>query len=374
MLHPRKIILAAASFALLATSALAFDVQGTAGSQLKAQEITDFNSPWAMDFLPSGAVLVSTKPGRLYIVQPNGQRNEISGVPDVANAGQGGLGDIVVHPDFAANNWIYISYAEEGPGGAGAAVDRAELDLNNLRLINRERIWTQSEKTSGRGHYSHRIAFGPKDGPHAGKIFITSGDRQKLDPAQDINSDLGKIIRLNEDGSTPNDNPFTQNARAQTFWSVGHRNMLGIDFDGNGNLWAHEMGPRNGDELNLIERGQNYGWPIVSEGNHYNGANIPNHDTDTRFKAPKAFWVPSIAPSGFVIYQGASFPAWQGHGFIGGLVGQALVRVEMTANGAREAERFEWGERIRDVEQGPDGAIWVLEDRRGGRLLRLLPG
>lgn len=373
MFHSGKIIAATISAALYTAPTLAFDVQGTAGSRLNAQEITEFNSPWAMDFLPSGDLLVSTKPGRLFLVQQNGQKSEISGVPKVADKGQGGLGDIVVHPDFSANNWVYISYAEEARGVAGAAVDRAKLDLTTLALTNRERIWTQSEKTSGRGHYSHRIIFGPKDGAHAGKIFITSGDRQKMSPAQDINSDLGKIIRLNEDGSTPNDNPFTQNTRAQTFWSVGHRNMLGIDFDQNGNLWAHEMGPRHGDELNLIERGQNYGWPIVSEGNHYNGTNIPNHDTDARFMAPKAAWVPSIAPSGFVIYQGASFPDWQGHGFIGGLVSQALIRVDMTANTASEAERFEWGSRIRDVEEGPDGALWVLEDRRGGRLLRLMP-
>jgi glucose/arabinose dehydrogenase len=292
---------------------------------------------------------------------------------DVAYGGQGGLGDVVLHPDFANNGYVYISNAETVDGGMtfGAVVTRAKLDLsgNTPQLTDITKIWTQEPKVSGNGHYSHRIAFGPD-----GKLFITSGDRQKLTPAQDFDKALGKVIRLNEDGSVPDDNPWQdQGELARTFWSTGHRNLLGITFDNEGRLWTHEMGPRHGDEMNLIVKGDNYGWPVVSWGNHYSGDPIPDHDTRPEFNAPEAYWVPSIAPAGLVIYDGELFPDWQGDALIGGLVGQTLVRVDIEGESAKEAERFEWGARIREVEQGPDGALWVLEDGGGGRLLKLTP-
>jgi glucose/arabinose dehydrogenase len=203
-------------------------------------------------------------------------------------------------------------------------------------------------------------------------LWITSGDRQAMTPAQDLQSNLGKLIRLNEDGSVPTDNPFAaQGGRAAQVWSYGHRNLLGIAFDAQGRLWTHEMGPAGGDELNLIVRGDNYGWPLVSEGNHYDGTTIPRHATRPSFNAPEAWWTPVIAPSGFVIYSGEMFRFFQGDGFIGGLASQALIRVRFEGNGAREVKRYPMGRRIREVEQGPDGALWLLEDGSNARLLKL---
>jgi glucose/arabinose dehydrogenase len=279
---------------------------------------------------------------------------------------------VVLHPNFSANRRIYLSYAEPGPQGRrGAAVAHAQLHWQGDRteLKDFTVIWRQAPTTRGSGHYSHRLVFAPD-----GMLFITSGDRQLLEPAQDWDQNLGKIIRLNPDGTVPGDNPFQDKGElARTFWTLGHRNLLGIAFDQQRRLWAHEMGPRHGDELNLIVRGGNYGWPLVSEGNHYSGFRIPDHHTRPEFKAPRVSWVPTIAPSGLVIYSGALFPQWQGNALIGGLASESLIRVEITATGAREAERFSLGKRIREVEQGPDGAIYLLEDRKGGRLLRITP-
>ena len=359
--------------ALTSANAADFELTSNSGSIILASEITSFNEPWAMTFLPDGTMLVTTKPGKLYHVTQNGEKTEVEGMWEVSYGGQGGLGDVVLHPDFARNGYVYISNVDTLDGGwtSGAIVTRVKLDLSGSapKLTEKTKIWTQKPKVPGKGHFSHRIAFGPD-----GKLFITSGERQKQTPAQNFNMALGKIIRLNDDGSVPDDNPWQDKGRlAGTFWTMGHRNMLGIAFDEEGRLWAHEMGPRHGDELNLIVKGSNYGWPIVSNGDHYSGIPIPDHDTRPEFNAPKAYWVPSIAPSGLVIYDGALFPNWKGDAFIGGLVSKALIHVDLEGETAKEAERFEWGKRIREVEQGPDGALWVLEDRRGGRLLKLVP-
>ncbi len=356
-----------------AMPATAADISGSTGSVLEATPLARFDEPWAMTFLPDGAALVTEKPGTLQLLNAQGSAiTAVSGVPEVAYGGQGGLGDVVLHPDFAANNFVYLSYAERGSGAArGAAVARAVLvrDGGSARLENLEVIWRQQPKVTGSGHYSHRIAFGPD-----GMLYITSGERQKQTPAQDFSAALGKIVRLNADGSVPDDNPWQDKGEmARQFWSTGHRNMLGIAFDGEGRLWAHEMGPRHGDELNLVEKGANYGWPEVSEGNHYSGVPIPAHETRPEFNAPKAFWVPTIAPAGLVIYDGTMFTGWRGDALIGGLRSQALIRVDLDGETAQEAERFDFGARIREVEQGPDGALYVLEDGEGGRLLRLTP-
>jgi glucose/arabinose dehydrogenase len=227
-------------------------------------------------------------------------------------------------------------------------------------------IWRQQPKVDGRGHYGHRIAFGPD-----GFLYISSGERQKFAPAQDMQQNLGKIVRLNDDGSVPADNPFANRSGVTAeIWSLGHRNPLGLAFDAQGQLWNVEMGPAGGDELNLVRRGADYGYPTVSNGNHYGGGNIPDHHTRPEFAAPAVSWNPVISPSSLLFYSGDEFPQWRGNAFIGGLSSESLVRIEFNANGsAREAERFEMGERIRAVEQGPDGALWLLED--GGRLLRL---
>ena len=368
----RTFLAALAISSALAIPAHAFSVTGTDGTVIEATPVATFDEPWAMTFLPDGTMLVTEKAGRLLHVTPDGSSRAVSGVPDVAYGGQGGFGDVVLHPGFASNNLVYLSYAEAGRGGNGAVVVRARLDTSGATpaLRDMQRIWEQMPKVSGRGHYSHRIAFAPD-----GKLFITSGDRQKLDPAQDMGSALGKVIRLNDDGSVPADNPFQdQGELAKTFWSTGHRNMLGIAFDATGRLWTHEMGPRHGDELNLTLPGSNQGWPVVSYGDHYSGARIPDHDTRPDFNAPEAFWVPSIAPAGLVIYSADLFSGWKGDALIGGLAGQALVHVSIEGETAREAERFEWGARVREVEQAPDGALMVLEDGPGGRMLRITPG
>lgn len=335
-------------------------------------EVARFDEPWAMTFLPDGRLLVSEKRGKLQLLNiANGQKGEITGVPAVAYGGQGGFGDVVLHPQYASNGWVYLSYAEAGSGSTrGAAVARAKIAFsgNGGRLTDLQVIWRQTPKVTGEGHYGHRIAFGD------GKLWITSSDRQKLDPAQDMQSALGKLIRLNDDGSVPGDNPFAaQGGVAAQFWTLGHRNLLGIAFDPQGKLWTHEMGPAGGDEFNLIERGTNYGWPLVSEGRHYDGTAIPGHATRPQFNAPEAFWNPVISPAGLVIYSGQMFPYFQGNAFIGGLSSQALIRVEIAGNTAREAARYPMGRRIREVEQGPDGALWLLEDGSDARLWKLTP-
>ncbi|TWI01879.1 glucose/arabinose dehydrogenase [Luteimonas cucumeris] len=337
-------------------------------------EVADFDEPWAMTFLPDGRLLVTEKEGKLKLLDiASKQVGEISGVPEVDYGGQGGFGDVLLHPKFAGNGIVYLSYAEKGSGDTrGGAVARAKLTLDNDgggSLSDLKVIWRQVPKVSGRGHYGHRLAF-DKDG----KLWISSSERQKFDPAQDMKSNLGKMVRLNDDGSVPADNPFAeQGGVSAQVWSLGHRNILGLAFDAQGRLWAHEMGPKGGDELNLIERGANYGYPIVSNGDHYDGREIPDHDTRPEFNAPEVSWNPVISPAGFIIYSGRQFPDWQGDGFIGGLSSQSLVRIEFDGDKAREAQRFDMGERIREVEQGPDGAIWLLQDGGDAKLLKLTP-
>lgn len=366
-------------FVTTACSAAAPDAPAPAATPktqaaFKSTEFARFDEPWAMAFLPDGSLLVTEKGGRLqHFDIGTKQKHEISGGPKVAYGGQGGFGDVVLHPAFASNQLVYLSYAEQGSNDTrGAAVARAKLVLDGKgggTLQDLSVIWRQDAKVSGNGHYGHRIAFGPD-----GKLWITSSERQKFDPAQDMKSNLGKLIRLNDDGSVPADNPFvSQGGVAAQVWSLGHRNMLGIAFDGSGKLWVHEMGPAGGDELNLITRGENYGYPIVSNGDHYDGRPIPDHSTRPEFAAPKITWNPVISPAGFMIYSGDLFPQWKGSGFIGGLSSQALVRVTFDGENAREAERFDMGARIREVEQGPDGAVWILEDGKDGKLLKLTP-
>ncbi|UKE69893.1 PQQ-dependent sugar dehydrogenase [Xanthomonas cerealis pv. cerealis] len=339
-----------------------------------ATPFATFNEPWAMSFLPDGSALISERGGTLKRFDPaSGRTGTVSGVPAVDYGGQGGFGDVLPHPGFAQNGWVYLSYAEAGSGDTrGAVVARAKLTLDGNgggALSQLQVIWRQQPKVSGDGHYGHRLAFGPD-----GKLWISSSERQKFDPAQDMNSNLGKIVRLNDDGSVPADNPFARRGGvAAQVWSLGHRNVLGLAFDANGQLWEHEMGPAGGDELNLIQRGANYGYPIVSNGDHYDGRPIPDHSTRPQFAAPKLSWTPVISPAGFVIYSGSAFPQWRGNGFIGGMSSQSLVRIEFNGETAREAARYDMGKRIREVEQGPDGALWLLEDGSRGRLLKLQP-
>lgn len=355
--------------------------QGEAGSidsgmPFSLTEVTTFDAPWAMTFLPDGRLLVTEMAGNLRLHDLEaGETGSIEGVPEVVHAGQGGLGDVLLHPQFDDNQQIYLSYVEAGDGGSGAAVAKARLVLDDEgggELEDLEVIWRQTPKMSGNGHFGQRLAFDDD-----GMLWISSSARQEFDPAQDMTGNLGKIVRLNDDGSAPEDNPFTdQGEVAAQVWSLGHRNILGMAFDADGRLWAHEMGPKNGDELNLIEKGANYGYPLVSNGEHYDGRPIPDHDTRPEFNAPVITWTPVISPAGFIIYDGELFPDWKGSGFIGGLSSQSLVRVQFDGESAQEAERFDLQRRVREVEQGPDGAIWLLEDgmREGnGTLLKLTP-
>lgn len=337
------------------------------------QPIAEFDRPWAMAFLPDGRLLVTEKRGRLLVVTQDGDTSApIEGIPDVDYGGQGGFGDVALHPEYADNGIIYLSYAEAGDGNTrGAAVARGRLTLaeDGGSLTGVEVIWRQVPKVTGKGHYGHRLLFSAD-----GYLYVSSGERQKFDPSQDMQSNMGKIVRLNDDGSIPADNPFyAQGGVTAEIWSLGHRNPLGIDFDADGQLWNIEMGPRGGDELNRVIRGENYGYPTVSNGRHYSGKDIPDHDTRPEFEAPKVWWTPVISPGDLLIYSSSLFDDWTGDGLIAGLSAKGLVRIEFDGEDAREAERFDLGNRIRSVVQGPDGAIWLLEDGPGGRLLKLAP-
>ena len=335
-----------------------------------ATPIAQFNQPWAMTFLPDGRLLVTEKKGALRLL--NKEETPEKGRIFVAYGGQGGFGDVVLHPDFAHNALIYLSWAEAGSGGTkGAAVGRGKLVLQGTggRILGLQVIWRQEPKVTGDVHFSHRIAFSPD-----GYLFVTSGERFKFMPAQSLATNLGKVVRLTDSGGIPPDNPFhDKGGIAAQIWTLGHRNGLGLAFDGGGRLWEVEMGPRGGDEVNLIQRGKNYGWPIVSNGDNYDGSLIPDHPTHPEFEAPKVWWNPSVSPAGVMIYSGTLFPQWRGSAFIGALSGQALIRVALDGSNARKADQWDMGARIREVEQGPEGAIYLLEDGSDGRLLKLTP-
>ena len=375
---------------LLATTLgtlLALSAQAQGELPFNIETVTTFDEPWAMAFLPDGRMLVTEKKGNLYIVNQHGQKTRsLRGVPDLVYRGQGGLGDVALHPDFAENGLIYLSYVEGGVAGTrGAAVVRAVLNETNGSgyLSNAQVIWRQYPKVVGYGHYGHRLLFDDE-----GYLFISSGDRQKFTPAQDMQANMGKILRLNDDGSVPEDNPFVDYIDQDAFvddegvygqiWSLGHRNPLGIAFDLDGQLWNIEMGPRGGDELNRIVRGGNYGYPIVSNGEHYDGRDIPDHDTRPEFLKPAVWWTPVVSPGRLMVYGGELFADWRGNALVAGLSSRAIVRVALDGNEAREVERYDMGERIRSVVEGPAGALWVLEDERDdgdtdGRLLKLTP-
>ncbi len=337
------------------------------------QVVADFESPWAMTFLPDGRLLVTEKAGALLVVSPDGQqRTRVDGMPAVSSDGQGGLMDVVLHPRFAENRLVYFSYAEAGPGGKGVVLARGVFaDGQPPALQKVETLFRATPYVDGDGHFGGRIAFAPD-----GHLFFTNGDRQKFDPAQDPKATLGKVLRLKDDGSPADGNPLSDKGFLPVVWSYGHRNPLGLAFDPAGQLWAQEMGPKGGDEVNLILPGRNYGYPVVSEGDHYDGKAIPRHATRPEFEAPKVSWNPVISPGGLMVYTGTLFPQWKGDLFIGGLSSQALIRVDVDGTRASKGDQWPMGERIREPEQGPDGAIWVLEDgRRGGkgRLLKLTP-
>jgi len=330
--------------------------------------VATFENPWAMVFLPDGRMLVTEKPGRLQLVTQDGAKAEVSGVPAVASSGQLGLHDVVLDPSHASNGRVWLSYAEAATGGQRLAVARATLTASGTpRLEGLTVVWRAVPTTTG-GHPGGRMAFSP-DGRF---LFVTSGDRQQKAPAQDPSATLGKIVRLDLEGAPAAGNPFASGPRPET-WSLGHRNPYGLVFASDGRLFQSEMGPEGGDEFNLIEPGRNYGWPLVSEGNDYGGAPIPRHSTDARFAAPLVSWTPVISPGGMIQYRGTRFSGWTGDFLLAGLSQQGLVRVRVSGSTATEAARLSLGARIREVEEAPDGSIWVLQDGAGGRLVQLLP-
>ena len=368
-------------------------VSSRAGS-IKIERLATLELPWGMAFLPDGRLLITEKPGRLRI-WANGKLSEpLQGVPKVVYRGQpdqGGLLDVEIDPDFARNGLVYLSYveaAEPQPADAaetgdprfgnyldksdnivrGGAVARGRLDGNQLRDV--QVIWRQVPKTVGRGHFGNRLVFAPD-----GKLFITSGERMRFDPAQSLASNLGKVVRINSDGSIPNDNPLVGKSDSRTdVWSYGHRNMLSLAIEpASGRLWVVEMGPLGGDELNLIEKGKNYGWPVVSNGDNYDKSPIPDHPTRPDLQAPLRSWTPVISPSGAIFYTGTLFSGWRGSLLAGGLSSQALIRLTLDGTRVADEERIDMKRRIRDVIQAPDGAILVIVDDQKGDLLRLTP-
>ena len=374
-----KLLTAFSPLALIAASCN----PGTAGDspQSAASESRDmfaiaalatFDQPWAMALLPGGkSALITERGGKLKLWQTGGQIADVAGVPQVDSGGQGGLGDVVIAPDFATSGMIYLSWIEAGSGDTrGAVVGRARLDSSQVapRLTDLQVIWRQDPKVTGRGHFAHRLAFSPD----RKTLFVASGDRQKFTPAQDLSVNLGKIVRLNLDGTPALGNPFADKGGISAqIWTYGHRNILGLQFDPQGQLWGLEHGPRGGDELNLIKPGQNYGWPLVSDGDNYDGVSIPRHAARPDLAAPAISWNPVIAPGDFIFYSGKMWPEWKGQALIAGMAFKGLVRVRIDGARAAEQTRYPLGKRIREIREAPGGALYLLEDGPGGRLLRL---
>lgn len=366
-------------------------VRSSAGD-MKIERLATFEFPWGIAALPDGRLLVTEKPGRLRIWDGGRVSAPVAGVPKVVYRGtkeeQGGLLDVAIHPDFASNRLVFLSYVEAAsrqPAGAkepgdprfpqgvdksdtiqrGGAVARGRLEGNRLRDV--RVIWRQVPKTIGRGHFGHRLVFGPDR-----KLYITSGERMRFEPAQSLASNLGKVVRINADGTIPADNPFAgRSGRRSDIWSLGHRNMLSASFDPSGRLWVLEMGPMGGDELNLVQRGKNYGWPVVSNGDNYNGTFIPDHPTKKKFTEPLRTWVPVISPSGGQFYNGAMFPTWIGNLIVGGLSSKAIIRIAFDGNQPWIEERLDMNARIRDVAQARDGSLLAIVDDKRGHLIRL---
>ena len=326
--------------------------------------------PWGLAFLPDGRMLVTEKPGRLRLVAKDGKTSEpLKGVPEVFAEGQGGLLDVALDPDFAANGLVYLSYSESGEGGAGTAVARGKLADNGLDDV--QVIFRQQPKVDRGLHFGSRLAFSPD-----GKLFVTLGERFKFAPAQDLGTHLGKVVRINPDGSVPQDNPFVgQKGAKPEIWSYGHRNPQGAAIHPEtGKLWENEFGPLGGDELNIPAAGANYGWPVVSWGKHYDGTDIPDPPTHPEFADAIYHWNPVISPSGMTFYTADAIPGWKGNLLIGGLSSEAIVRLTLDGEKVTEEERIPMGTRIRDVRQGPDGAVYALTDEGDGKILRLTAG
>jgi len=369
-------------------------------------QVATFNLPWRVAFLPDGRMLITEKPGAVWLVTQQGAKTQVTNVPAVLHQGQGGLLGVFLSPKYATDHNVYLTYAEPGDeaGTSGLALARARLAIGEgtASLDGLQVLWHDMPKGRG-GQFGAQIAFSP-DGQY---LFLTVGDRQRMTPAQDPNTEVGKILRLTLDGKPAPGNPMAGKMGASTrplinpprdtelaktaevistytvqgpnlalseTWSTGHRTPYGLAFAPDGRLWEVEHGPRGGDELNLIEPGKNYGWPLVSYSVNYNGVAIPSPDTRPDLAKPVIYWTPVIAPGSLTFYNGTMFPQWKGSALIGGMGSQSLNRITFDGKGgATPAERWRVGHRIRDVEVAPDGAVWMLEDANPGGLFRVTP-
>ena len=371
--------LAAAAVLTAAAPAAALDETfETRGPQIRVTTVADgLDHPWAIAFLPDGGMLVTERPGSLRLVGADGSLSEpIAGAPEVDARGQGGLLDVTIDPAFAANRLVYLSYAERGEGGNGTAVVRGRLSDDATALEDVAVIFRQSPKVESRQHFGSRLVF---DG--RGHLYVTLGERSQERfrvQAQDLSSHLGKIVRINPDGSVPGDNPFVGKADARPeIYAYGVRNVQAAAINPqSGELWEIEHGPRGGDELNIVRPGANYGWPVVTLGVNYSGTTI-GEGVKTKEGMIDAIysWTPVIAPSGMIFYDGAAFPEWKGDLFVGGLASTALVRLDVDGDTVGGEERLleSLGLRIREVAEGPDGAIYVATDETDGAILRIAP-
>jgi glucose/arabinose dehydrogenase len=394
----------------LASCSASMTAQASSERPFTTTAVTTFDSPWAMDFLPGSGVpmtslaLVTEKPGRIWLIDvASGRKRPVAGVPRVVLSSQGGLLDVVAAPSFAGDQMVYLTFSEPSAnGGSGLALARARLaDLATApRLAGLTVLWHDPAGGFG-GQFGGRIAFAP-DGQ---SLFLSSGERQRFTPAQDPSQPLGKILHLTLDGKPAPGNPFAGKTGAATVaitdppedtvaarsasgrrftwpgpnftpaetWSTGHRNPYGLAFAPDGRLWEHEMGPKGGDEVNLILPGRNYGWPNVSNGSNYDGVDIPDHQPGDGYEPPKVWWNPSVSPAGLIIYTGDLFPGWKGDALLGALSGEAFIHVRIRGDQASKADQWDMGHRIREVAQGPRGEVYLLEDGPNARLLRLEP-
>jgi len=396
---------------LLTLLSIAVHAQVNAGAQkpeadlpFTMTQVATFNLPWRIAFLPDGRMLITEKPGAVWLVTQQGAKTPVGNVPAVLHQGQGGLLGVFLSPKYATDRSVYLTYSEPGDGGSSLALARARLDTKEsaASLEGLQVLWRQMPKGKG-GQFGAQIAFSP-DGQY---LFLSVGDRQRFTPAQDPNQELGKILRLTLDGKPAPGNPMagktgaasvplidppsdteaaktarvvstymfpTPNLAPSETWTTGHRTPYGLAFSPDGRLWEVEHGPRGGDELNLIEPGKNYGWPLVSYAVNYNGVPIPSPDTRTDLAKPVIYWTPVIAPGNLTFYNGSLFAQWKGSALIGGMASRTLNRVTFDGKGgAAAAERWNVNKRIRDVEVAPDGAVWMLEDANPGGLIRVTP-
>src|SRR6476660_134389 len=408
MTHMHKLAIAALSLALVPTGAAAQvnagELKPEASLPFTITEVATFKLPWRIAFLPDGRMLITEKVGPVWLVTQEGAKTPIANVPAVAYGGQGGMLGVFISPHYATDHNVYLTYSEPGEGGSSLALARAKLSIgqDSASLEGLQVLWHEMPKGRG-GQFGAAIAFSP-NGQY---LFLTVGDRQRMTPAQDPNTEVGKILRLTLDGKPAPGNPMAgktggptrplinpprdtelaktapvistytvegPNLALSETWATGVRTPYGLAFAPDGRLWEVEHGPRGGDELNLIEPGKNYGWPLVSYAVNDNGVPIPSPDTRPDLTKPVIYWTPIVAPGNLTFYNGVMFPQWKGSALMGGMQTQTLNRITFDGKGgATAAERWDVGHRIRDVEVGPDGALWMLEDRNPGGLFRVTP-